>query len=387
MPVPAANFPLVEIQPIASARNEWTGLWTRVGSFDDASLTAVFSYPDVFAALAPLDLVLRVPSLDALTPPVFELLPRARVVLAVGAAELTQEGGAMRLSELEQRGYRVLVDVSQPGVVARDYRLYGQALNCRDGAPAEVSLLPLAGPHFAYNIPDQAAADACVAAGFAWLSGPYPCHPLPSVPPSDGTSRKRLLTLLALLARDADNDAIEKQLRQDPALSYHLLKLANSAAFAPAVRITSFNHALTLLGRRQLERWLQLLLYSRQNLDGPPNLLLPLAARRAAQMETLAKLRGADRDAQDRAFMTGVFSLLPVLLDMPMVEIVTELLLHVEVEAALLRREGPLGGLLALCETPAPVPAQLAELGIDGQHWWESQLRAYHWAIQVARNL
>jgi EAL and modified HD-GYP domain-containing signal transduction protein len=135
MSLSSALFPLVEMHPIATARNEWVGLWTRVANFDEAGLRAVFAYPDVFAALAPLDVVLRVPSLAALTPAVFELLPPTRVVLAIGAAELAEEGGPMRLAELEELGYRVLVDVSQPGVVASEYRLYGQALNCRDGGP------------------------------------------------------------------------------------------------------------------------------------------------------------------------------------------------------------------------------------------------------------
>jgi c-di-GMP-related signal transduction protein len=113
-----------------------------------------------------------------------------------------------------------------------------------------------------------------------------------------------------------------------------------------------------VLGRRQLQRWLQLLLYARQQPDGLPNLLLPLAARRGAQLEALARLQGDDRDAQDLAFMTGVFSLLDRLLHMPMSEIAAELYLPV-----------------------------LQAAGVSLEHWWSSQLHAYHWAIEVGRNV
>ena len=212
-------------------------------------------------------------------------------------------------------------------------------------------------------------------------------HPAPNVKPHDGTSRKRLLALLGLLARDAESRELEHLLKQDPALSYHLLKLVNSAAFALSTQITSFGQAINLLGRRQLQRWLQLLLYARQQPDGMANPLLPLAALRAAQLECLCKLRGGERDEQDIAFMTGVFSLLDVLFGMSMEDIVGALGLAPAAAEALLLRQGRLGEQLSMVEQRLPAPAQLAALGISKQQWWQSQLHAFHWAIQVGRNL
>ena len=83
--------------------------------------------------------------------------------------------------------------------------------------------------------------------------------------------------------------------------------------------------------------------------------------------------------------MGGVFSLLDVLLAMPMTEIVAALSLDLDVVMALLDRAGPLGDLLKLVEHKDA--ASLAQAGISHEAYWEAQLQAYHWAIQVSRNI
>jgi EAL and modified HD-GYP domain-containing signal transduction protein len=395
----AASFPLVEIRSVASAQNEWVALLLRVtdGGLDEAALRTMFGSPDLLAAVAPLDCILLLDSPVALTPPVLNLLPPSRVVLAVAAQALEGEGVARRLAELQLEGYRVLLDGPLPADVKRPMALRGVSRNfsnaageCATLAPA--SLPPLFGPHLARGIDTRAGMRACELAGFTWFSGLYALDQPDAdahdpARHDDGTTRRRLMTMLALLARDADSRELETQLKQDPALSFHLLKLVNSAAFSLGAQITSFGQAISRIGRRQLQRWLQLLLYARQNPDGPPNLLLPIAARRGAVLEALCKRDGGNRDEQDLAFMTGVFSLLDRLFHMPMSALLRDLNLPEDVEAALLGREGKLGQRLRLCEMAAPSHGVLDGAGIDSLAWWQSQLNAYHWAIQVARNV
>ena len=391
----ADTFPLVDIRSVANAQNEWVALLLRAaeGSFDDATLQAMFGTPDLLAAVAPLDCILLLDSAAVLTPPISKLLPPGRVVLAVAAAALAEEGAAKRLAELQLDGYRVLLDGALPPGVAPPLALRGVARYLGDGcaAPAPASLPALFGPHLARGVDTRDCLQACENAGFGWFSGAYALDTGSAARDphdnDDGTTRRRLLTMLALLSRDADSCELEAQLKQDPALSYHLLKLVNSAAFSSGTHISSFGQAISRIGRRQLQRWLQLLLYARQQPDGPPNLLLPIAARRGAVLEELCKRDGGDRDRQDLAFMTGVFSLLDRLFHMPMAALVGDLNLPGEVEAALLAREGRLGQRLHLCETAAPARATLAGAGIDTLAWWQVQLHAYHWAIQVARNV
>ena len=385
-----APFPLVDLQAIASARNEWRALGLRVsaaGGDATNALFAVFRDPDLLVAIAPLDCVLYLATPAILTPDLLELIPPHRVVLAVDAAALADPGALKQLVDLHDDGYRIMLDGAPPAGVAVPPGLQRTSRDCGAGAPGGQPLSALSGPHLARQVGDAARFAECTAAGFEWFSGDYPFHPAPSVEPDDGSSRKRLLAMLGLLARDADTSELEHLLKQDPALSYHLLKLVNSAAFALSNPITSFGQAINLLGRRQLQRWLQLLLYARQQEDGLPNLLLPQAALRAAQMEALCKVNGGGRDAQDIAFMVGVFSLLDVLFALPMDELVGALSLPAGAGEALLTRSGPLGAMLRLVETPLPSAQALQDAAITSTRWWHSQLHAHHWAIQVSRNL
>ncbi|WP_296943843.1 HDOD domain-containing protein [uncultured Massilia sp.] len=379
---------MVELRSIANAQNEWVALLVdAVGQpADSGFLQAVFGPADLLAAVAPLECVVRVADPAVLHPPVLKVLPPGRVVLAVAAGALARDGVARRLAELQMEGYRVLVDGPLPDGVAPPLALRTVARDCSAHAPPAISLPALFGPHLAYGVDSMERFRACENAGFAWFSGDYVLESALG-DDDDGTTRKRMLTMLALLARDADSHELEHQLKQDATLAYHLLKLVNSAAFSAGVPITSFNQAINRIGRRQLQRWLQLLLYARQDPDGPPNLLLPLAALRGAALEDLCKREGGERDEQDIAFMTGVFSLLDRLFRMPMSDVLPDLNLRADVQAALLRREGALGQRLRLAEADAPGAATLAGAGVDAEDWWHSQLHACHWAIQVARNV
>ncbi|MQA42566.1 HDOD domain-containing protein [Rugamonas sp. FT29W] len=380
-------FPLVELQAVSNPHNEWVALTFELsadsGDAFQAALT-LLKTPDVFAALAPLDCILPVANPAQLELSQLSELPPNRVVLRVPAAACSEIPVQKKLAGYADAGYRIMIE----GVAGMAATLCGARSLMVDAAivmPPVLALVAQPGPHLATGMGSEHRIAECVKAGFSWFSGDFAMHPPQDTTAGDGTSRKRLLALLGLLARDADSRELEVLLKQDPALSYHLLKLVNSAAFALSSPIHSFGQAINVLGRRQLQRWLQLLLYARQQDDGMANPLLPLAAVRASQMEALSKALGWERDQQDMAFVAGVFSLLDVLLDMPMTEIVAALSLDLDVVMALLDRAGPLGELLALVERHDA--AGLDKAGIDRETYWGAQLQAYHWAIQVSRNI
>lgn len=202
------------------------------------------------------------------------------------------------------------------------------------------------------------------------------------------TVRTRLLRLLALIAEDASTGELEAVFRQEPKLSYSLLRLVNSAAVAPRVPITSFGQAINLLGRRQLQRWLQLLVYADPDNGQRPNPLLLKAAARGHLLETLSRgleLPGELEHPQDAAFMVGSFSLLDVLLNRPLPEILEQLPLAAPVRAALAEQQGTLGKLLAAVQNAENGELERAEtllgtLGIEPGAHLAAQLATLHWA-------
>ena len=216
-----------------------------------------------------------------------------------------------------------------------------------------------------------------------------PAPPPATHPVGKGPTQALLLKILAQTTGDAETREIEATLKQDPQLSVQLLRLVNSVAFAPNTRINSFAHAITLLGRRQLQRWLQLLLYAGQSAGAGTNPLLTAAALRAALMEGLCKAGRADKAIQDEAFMVGMFSLLDQLFGKPLLEIVTPLNLVRDVSEALLERNGKLGELLALVEAaesgPAAIGPGLRRAGISHEAWCKLQVEALGWTLKISR--
>lgn len=188
-----------------------------------------------------------------------------------------------------------------------------------------------------------------------------------------------LLRLLGLLNADAENRQIETVLSSSPHLLFGLLRLVNSVAVGGGrQRITGIAHAITMLGRKQLQRWVMLLLYAerydRGDMFSP---LLIMTCLRARLMENLCRQTESTLKRQyETAFMIGMLSLLDRVMGEPMETLLGRVSLSPEGEAALLRQEGGLGQLLAVVQAGergdvGAVQVGLAGLGLSPEVWVE----------------
>ena len=114
-------------------------------------------------------------------------------------------------------------------------------------------------------------------------------------------------------------------------------------AYGLSKKVQSIRQALTLLGIRKIKDWVSLLALSQ--IDGKPRELMVTAIARAKMSQLLAEM--LHMKESDTSFTVGLFSVLDVLLDLPLDEALAQLPLSDDLHRALLGHEGPLGEVLS----------------------------------------
>lgn len=227
----------------------------------------------------------------------------------------------------------------------------------------------------------------CLELGIDCFQGYYFAHPETLSAKVINPAYANILSLLNMLRNNAEIKDIENALKRDVALSFKLLRYINSAGFGLSCEINSFRHAVTILGYQKLYRWLTLLLVTAGAESTTPPALMKTAITRGRLVELLGQhfLDGTDRD---NLFIVGVFSLLDVMLEMPMEKILETLLLPDNVTDALLQREGIYGPFLELaeaCEDPhmTDVPRLTEQLQLSPDMLNRAHVSALAWVEEL----
>lgn len=234
----------------------------------------------------------------------------------------------------------------------------------------------------------------CSQLGFHLFQGYYFARPVVLRQNKVDIAKIAMLQLMKQVMADTELEEIEETFKQNPGLTYNLLRLVNSVAIGLRVRIKTLRHALMVLGMEQLKRWITLALYASNDSNGVHSPLLEMAATRGKLMELLVlALKGrAGRELADQAFMVGILSLIDVLFDDSMNELVGKLNLVENVKTALLSREGELGVLLLLAQRLEEadfegVNEQLEESGLDLDQLLSCQLETIAWSDSLSASL
>jgi EAL and modified HD-GYP domain-containing signal transduction protein len=190
--------------------------------------------------------------------------------------------------------------------------------------------------------------ETCKETGFKLFQGYYFSRPETLTATVINASFDSVLTILNKVSQDADNADIEFGFKRDAALSFKLLRYINSVGFGLSCEVQSINHALTILGRNQLYRWLTLLMVTAGENSTPPA-LMKTSITRGRLTELLGEGYFEKKD-RDNLFIVGVFSMLDAILKMPIDQALEKIQLPESVSEALLKREGIYGPFLQLTE-------------------------------------
>jgi len=157
-----------------------------------------------------------------------------------------------------------------------------------------------------------------------------------------------IVELIRQVDKEESIEKLENTLKRDPALAFKLLRFINSPAFGLRVEISSFRHAIMMLGYKRLKRWLALLLATASK-DVNLKPVMFAAVRRGLLMEELVRSSG-DEEMRNEMFICGVFSLLDRMFQRPFAELLDSIPVPEGVRQALAENTGPYQPYIELVE-------------------------------------
>jgi EAL and modified HD-GYP domain-containing signal transduction protein len=324
---------------------------------------------------------------EALCSGIAGTLPKDLVVLEILEDVPADEDTVLECIRLKQAGYRIAMDdivstedrlplLAIADIIKVDFLLADQAQQAaiaKRFAGRGVQLL-------AEKVETREQFQNAVAMGYTLFQGYFFCRPmtmtakdLPSV------HRGYLEILRKVYEPELDFLAIERAIREEPSLCYRLLRYLNSPVFG-LHQVHSIVHALNLLGRDQLRKWVSLV--GAISLAGPRSAeLIRMGLVRARFCEMFAEQRGLP---STDFFLTGLFSLLDAILDRPLSRVIEQIpisklcrdaLTGVPNEArrvldvAIVSARGEWELLPQLCETAGCSELEVCHWQIEAQRW------------------
>ena len=331
-------------------------------------------------------------------------LPCKQVILEILESVRATPDVLARVRELRQLGFKFALDdvvgpsdeVDKLGPLVDVIKVDIQHLS-RPALAALVHVLKGTGTTLlAEKVETPEQFEHCLQLGFEYFQGYYFARPVILSGKKIAPSELAILHLLELIGAEAETSEIERCIKHDALLSLNLLRLVNTPAVGARMRIDTIGQALLVLGRRQLQRWLQILLYVRpgdssQQFTSP---LLQMATTRGKLLELITiKLRPGQRKCADIGFTIGIMSLMDALFSIQMPDILDSVRVLDKVREALLFRDGYYGNMLALVEhveradPDMDLGPRLRELALSAADLNTIQLAAFEWVNEYVQGV
>lgn len=239
----------------------------------------------------------------------------------------------------------------------------------------------------ATNIQTLEEYNVCVSLPFAYYQGLFITSREKLDAPRIDAGRIKILELLNKLRSDAETSELNILIKQNLALSYKLLRYINSPGMGLTHKVSTLEQALMVLGGQKFYRWLTLLLFTSGETPGLDWAVMENALIRARLAEICAQ-DTLSADERDEVFVAGMFSLLDVVLSMPMEAVLKQVSLPPLVDEVLLHQQGKYAPYLELaiaCEQSdnENVAALAQAIGLDIWRVNSFHIDAMLWAQQI----
>ena len=316
-----------------------------VNTMLDFGMKKLVSDKKAFINFTEKNLLNRAPQLLPADSIVVEILETVQPTPAILEAvqELKDEGYKIALDDFVLLpGYEPLIDMAD--IIKVDFRITEdpeERKRLREILPGHVRLL-------AEKIETEEEFHEALEYGYVLFQGYFFCKPVvlhKKKLTSNALSQIRLLK--EVNRQDFDFSAIINVISSDTNLVHKLLTYINSVGIGLTYHISNLRQAAVLLGSGGMRRWVTLISLQTFSEDKPPE-LFTISLLRAKFCELIAHEIKRPDLTPDTGFLLGMFSLLDVLLSQPMEEVLKEVGLSSELNAALLGEDNILRHVLDL---------------------------------------
>ncbi|MGC2209486.1 MAG: EAL domain-containing protein [Candidatus Korobacteraceae bacterium] len=290
---------------------------------------------------------------------VITVLPRDQVVIEVVESVLADRQVLEACERLHRAGYRIALDDYVPNPNTERLLPYADLVKVDVLATHIVGQAAIADQMrrrgirlLAEKVESREQFHLSMSMGYQYFQGYFFCRPETVTMQEIPCSQLAYVQMLSLANQNYfDVDKLEQAILREPSLCYRLLRYLNSASFG-LFPIRSIRHALSLLGQRELRKWVSIVVAISLSSDRSEELIYRTLVR-ARCCEVLATLCGANSSG---AFLVGIISLMDAILERPMEIVIAQLPLTSDCKNALCGGTNELGTVLRLaicCERGA----------------------------------
>ena len=280
-------------------------------------------------------------------------IPPENLVCIINNDTLSDNMAYIKLGILKKKGYRLAIE-GFPRVISMDtavtifdYILLSCASESFAAELKEIRPYIFKIRLVITDVPDMATFKKYAGARSVLLSGDFYSQPTTKGAAEISPLKINALHLLGQINDEGfDLGATAETIERDPALSISLLRFINAMNPDRSRKIDSIRGAVAILGQKEVKKWSSIAISVGMGEDRPSE-ITRLSLIRAKFAENLALCFGMTAKAGS-LFIAGLFSLLDIILQMPLEEAINEVAADKEIRKALINKEGRIHEVLSL---------------------------------------